>query len=112
VADNLSAIKPRKEIFKRIKPDGGPHFPQIRHGSIRDLAKKKELMDLMTSCNWVCFLRHRDPILPFNQIGKYQNVRFSLEDAPEIATPGFGYGRFIIGLDNEAKGAGQRIVDL
>lgn len=79
-----------------------------------DLAKDKELMDLMVACNFgAVFLGIETPdeeSLTLTQ--KYQNTRDSLsESVKSIARSGLRVmAGFIIGFDNEKPGAGRRVV--
>jgi radical SAM superfamily enzyme YgiQ (UPF0313 family) len=118
VDDNFIGNKNQvKKFLKELQPWMAEHdFPfKLGTEASVDLAKEKELMDLMTSCKFgSVFLGIETPdTASLNQIGKHQNVRVSLEDAIHtIATSGIRVmAGFIIGFDNEAKGAGQRIVD-
>jgi radical SAM superfamily enzyme YgiQ (UPF0313 family) len=118
VDDNFIGNKNNVKLFlKELKPWMEENDFPFKFGTEAsvDLAKKKELMDLMTSCKFgYVFLGIETPdTTSLNQIGKYQNIRFSLEDAiHSITSSGLRVmAGFIIGFDNEAKGAGQRIVD-
>jgi radical SAM superfamily enzyme YgiQ (UPF0313 family) len=79
-----------------------------------DLADDPELMDLMLECNFdAVFLGIETPdedSLEFTK--KYQNTRSSLaESVDRIMAAGLRpMAGFIIGFDNEKKGAGERII--
>jgi radical SAM superfamily enzyme YgiQ (UPF0313 family) len=118
VDDNFIGNKKNvKEFLRALKPWLANHGYPFSFGTEAsvDLAKDKELMELMTDCQFgSVFLGIETPdAASLNQIGKYQNIRDSLEDAiAAISTSGIRVmAGFIIGFDNEAAGAGQRIVD-
>ncbi|MFZ2630376.1 MAG: B12-binding domain-containing radical SAM protein [Desulfosalsimonadaceae bacterium] len=118
VDDNFIGNKRKvKQFLKELKPWMNEHAFPFKFGTEAsvDLAKDQELMDLMTSCKFgSVFLGIETPdVASLNQIGKHQNVRISLDEAiHSITTSGLRVmAGFIVGFDNEAKGAGQRIVD-
>jgi radical SAM superfamily enzyme YgiQ (UPF0313 family) len=118
VDDNFIGNKRHvKQFLKELNPWMTEHGFPFKFGTEAslDLAKDQELMNLMTSCKFgSVFLGIETPDAEsLNQVGKYQNVGISLEEAIHtIATSGIRVmAGFIIGFDNEAKGAGQRIVD-
>jgi radical SAM superfamily enzyme YgiQ (UPF0313 family) len=118
VDDNFIGNKRNvKEFLIELQPWMAAHGFPFSFGTEAsvDLAKDRELMDLMTGCRFgSVFLGIETPDTnSLNQIGKYQNVRFSLEEAIHTITiSGLRVmAGFIIGFDMEEKGAGRRIVD-
>lgn len=80
-----------------------------------DLAQDQELLDMMVACRFeAVFLGIETPDADsLSLTKKYQNTRDSLSDAvDQITAKGIRVmAGFIIGFDNEAPGAGQRIVE-
>ncbi len=118
VDDNFIGNKKHvKQFLKALSPWQETHGYPFSFGTEAsvDLARDPELMELMTDCRFgSVFLGIETPDADsLNQIGKVQNTRFALDDAIHtITSAGIRVmAGFIIGFDNEAPGAGQRIVD-
>ncbi|MBW4537985.1 MAG: DUF4070 domain-containing protein [Myxacorys chilensis ATA2-1-KO14] len=117
VDDNFIGNKRNVKLFlKELKVWMAEHeypFHLSTEASV-DLANDQELMDLMVECNFNgVFLGIETPDeASLTLTNKHQNTRNSLSDAVDaIASTGLRVmAGFIIGFDNEAPGAGDRIV--
>jgi radical SAM superfamily enzyme YgiQ (UPF0313 family) len=117
--DNFIGSKRRaRDILAKLTPwmkNRGEPFSFMTQVSV-DLGQDREMIDLMTEANfWSVFIGVESPdkkVLALNR--KYQNIRSPLEQSIEnINRNGLSVlASFIVGLDGEEKGAGERICSL
>ncbi len=114
--DNFIGNKARaREILKELSPWNKSHgepFSFWTQVSV-NLGQDKELIDVMTAANFsMVFIGIESPDTEvLSGSGKYQNIRNPLADSlNNIAANGLSIlGSFMLGLDAEKSGAGERI---